>query len=101
MTLRANRSPIGSKTPRRLSFTKHPCGSLLKLSVSTFRECTGATTGFGQPSRRELSVGDLSLTFQNGKAIKLGIDQTRLYDDDDDLARTDALVDTVRAHSGL
>lgn len=60
----------------------------------------GRHDGFGQPSRRELSVGDLSLTFQNGKAIKLGIDQTRLYDDDD-LARTDALIDTVRAHSGL
>jgi hypothetical protein len=60
----------------------------------------GRRDSFGQLSRRELSIGDISLTFRDGNAIELGIDQTSLYDDDD-LARTDALLDAVRAHTGL
>jgi hypothetical protein len=64
------------------------------------RKVHGRPDGFGQLSRQEFSIGDISLTFRDGEVIDLAIDQTGMYDDGD-LARTDALIDAVRAHSEL
>jgi hypothetical protein len=60
----------------------------------------GRPDAFGQLTRKELSIGDVTLTLKDGEVIDLGIDQTGMYEADD-LARADLLLDAVRAHSGL
>lgn len=56
--------------------------------------------GFGKPLRDQLDVSDIRLRFSDGGEIDLGMDQTTIYDTDDQ-ARSDSLIEAIRTRTGL
>ncbi len=88
------------RTPATFVVHEASVRRLADVSRLDIERVAGRPDGFGQLSRRELNLGGISLTFRDKLVVQLGIDQIGLYDDDD-LARTDALLDAVREHTGL
>jgi hypothetical protein len=55
---------------------------------------------FGEPSRDELDLGGVRLTFADGLSLDFGIDQRRMYDEDERV-RADRFITAVRQHTKL
>lgn len=70
---------------------------VVRLDVGVVRTRLDA---FRNPTKNEIDVGDVRLSFGDGIVVDLEVNQLEMYDPDD-RARSDAFLTAIRSHTGL